>query len=406
MEQPKSTIKSRMSDIHVGGLPLWLYLLALVLLAAALWMDCLPRNIVGAFFLLMILGDGLNYLGNTIPVVKTYLGGSVICIFGGAILAAAGVFHQSAMETMDAFVNDEGFLVLYISALITGSLFSIDRNLLLQGAVRILPVSLTALLVGFLVCYVTGSNWLGLLCGALAGIAVNMVYAFSTITLCANHTVYGMAINIFAPALASFIYRVYFGTGSDLKQIVTMSSVAIPGLKDIPVIGALLFDQSPMVYLTLLFVAFTAVFFARTRAGLSYKSVGEHPQAAATLGIHVIGIKYLSCVICGALAGIGGAYLTTCYSSTYTDGIVAGRGFIALAAVIFGRWNAGGILLACLFFGFCDALQIRLQVSGIAIPYQFFQMIPYLATVLVLSLIGTKQAGPRANGQPYRREQR
>ena len=89
-----------------------------------------------------------------------------------------------------------------------------------------------------------------------------------------------------------------------------------------------------------------------------------------------------------------------------TDGIVAGRGFIALAAVIFGRWNAGGILLACLFFGFCDALQIKLQVSGIAIPYQFFQMIPYLATVLVLSLIGAKQAGPRANGQPYRREQR
>ncbi len=95
-----------------------------------------------------------------------------------------------------------------------------------------------------------------------------------------------------------FIYRVYFGTGSDLKQIVTMSSVAIPGLKDIPVIGALLFDQSPMVYLTLLFVAFTAVFFARTRAGLSYKSVGEQPQAAATLGIHVIGVKYLACVIC------------------------------------------------------------------------------------------------------------
>ena len=113
-----------------------------------------------------------------------------------------------------------------------------------------------------------------------------------------------------------------------------------------------------------------------------------------------------ACVICGALAGMGGAFLTTCYSNTYVDGNVAGRGFIALAAVIFGRWTGGGVLLACLFFGFCDALQIRLQVSGIAIPYQFFQMIPYLATVLVLSLIGTKQAGPRANGQHYRREQR
>ena len=250
-------------------------------------------------------------------------------------------------------------------------------------------------LVGFLTCYITGSNWIGLL-----------IYAFSTVTLCADHTVYGMAINIFAPALASFIYRIYFGTGSDLKQITTMASIGIPGLKDIPVIGPLLFDQSPMVYLTILLVVFTSVFFNRTRAGLSYKSVGEHPQAAATLGINVIGVKYLACMICGALAGMGGAYLTTCYSSTYTDGIVAGRGFIALAAVIFGRWSAGGILLACLFFGFCDALQIRLQVSGIAIPYQFFQMIPYVATVIVLSVIGTKQAGPKANGQPYRKEQR
>ena len=232
-------------------------------------------------------------------------------------------------------------------------------------------------LVGFLVCYVTGSNWLGLLCGALAGVIVNMIYAFSTVTLCADHTVYGMALNIFAPALASFIYRVYFGTGSDLKQITTMSSVAIPGLKDIPVLGPLLFDQSPMVYLTFLLVLFTAIFFGKTRAGLSYKAVGEHPQAAATLGINGIGVKYLACVICGALAG-----------------------------VIFGSWNAGGILLACLFFGFCDALQIRLQVSGIAIPYQFFQMIPYVATVVVLTLIGARQAGPKANGKPYRREQR
>ena len=261
-------------------------------------------------------------------------------------------------------------------------------------------------LVGFLVCYLSGSNWLGLLCGALAGLVVNMIYAFSTVTLCADHTVYGMAMNIFAPALASFIYRVVFGTGSDLKQVTTMESIAIPGLKDIPVIGPLLFDQSPMVYLTILLVVITAVFFSKTRAGLSYKAVGEHPQAAATLGINVLGVKYMGCVICGFLSGLGGAYLTTCYSSTYTDGIVAGRGFIALAAVIFGRWNAGGILLACLFFGLCDALQIKLQVAGIGIPYQFFQMIPYVATVVVLSIIGTKQAAPKANGQPYRKEQR
>lgn len=261
-------------------------------------------------------------------------------------------------------------------------------------------------LVGFLMCFITGSAWLGILCGALAGILVNMIYAFATVTLCANHTVYGMAINIFAPALASFINRVYFGAGSQLNQIKLMDTVNIPGLKDIPIVGPLLFNQTPMVYLAFALVIFTSIFFNRTKAGLNYKSVGEHPKAAATLGIPVIRIKYLSCVICGALAGIGGAYLTTCYSNTFTEGNIAGRGFIGLAAVIFGRWNAAGVMLACLFFGFCDALQIRLQVMSIGIPYQFFQMIPYVATIIVLSILGGKKSGPAAKGLPYRSEER
>ena len=261
-------------------------------------------------------------------------------------------------------------------------------------------------LVGFLVCLITGNPFLGVLAGAAAGIAVNMIYAYATINLCAEQIVYGMAINIFAPALAAFIYRVYFGAGSELVQVTLMSTVAIPGLKDIPFIGPLLFDQTPMVYLAYALVIFTAIYFSKTKSGLNYKAVGEHPKAAATLGIPVIGIKYLASVICGALAGIGGAYLTTCYSTTYVDGNVAGRGFIALAAVIFGRWSAGGVVLACLFFGFCDALQIRLQVGASGIPYQFFQMIPYVATVVVLALIGAKKAGPKAVGKPYRKEER
>ena len=261
-------------------------------------------------------------------------------------------------------------------------------------------------LVGFLMCYITGSAWIGILCGALAGILVNMIYAFATVTLCANHTVYGMAINIFAPALASFINRIYFGAGSQLNQIKLMNTVNIPGRKDIPFVGPLLFNQTPMVYLAFALVIFTSIYFNRTKSGLNYKSVGEHPKAAATLGIPVIRIKYLSCVICGALAGIGGAYLTTCYSNTFTEGNIAGRGFIGLAAVIFGRWSAVGVMLACLFFGFCDALQIRLQVMSIGIPYQFFQMIPYVATIIVLSILGGKKSGPAAKGQPYRSEER
>ena len=261
-------------------------------------------------------------------------------------------------------------------------------------------------LVGFLVSLVTGSPLLGMAAGAAVGILVNMIYAYATITLCAEQIVYGMAINIFAPALAAFIYRVYFGAGSELVQVALMETVAIPGLKDIPFLGPLLFDQTPMVYLAYALVIFTAIYFNKTKSGLNFKAVGEHPKAAATLGINVIGVRYAASVICGALAGMGGAYLTTCYTTTYVDGNVAGRGFIALAAVIFGRWSAGGVLLACLFFGFCDALQIRLQVGSFGVPYQFFQMIPYLATVVVLGIIGMRKAGPKASGKPYRREER
>ena len=262
-------------------------------------------------------------------------------------------------------------------------------------------------LVGFLVSLITGNPFLGVLAGAAAGILVNMIYAYATITLCAEQIVYGMAINIFAPALASFIYRVYFGAGSELVQVSLMETLASRmGITANGFITKLFLDQTPMVYLAYLLVVFTAIYFNRTKSGLNYKAVGEYPKAAATLGIDVIGIKYTASVICGALAGIGGAYLTTCYTTTYVDGNIAGRGFIALAAVIFGRWNAGGVLIACLFFGFCDALQIRLQVGSYNIPYQFFQMIPYIATVVVLAAIGMKKAGPKSCGKPYRKEER
>ena len=262
-------------------------------------------------------------------------------------------------------------------------------------------------LVGFLVSLITGNPFLGVLAGAAAGILVNMIYAYATITLCAEQIVYGMAINIFAPALASFIYRVYFGAGSELVQVSLMETLASRmGITANGFITKLFLDQTPMVYLAYLLVVFTVIYFNRTKSGLNYKAVGEYPKAAATLGIDVIGIKYTASVICGALAGIGGAYLTTCYTTTYVDGNIAGRGFIALAAVIFGRWNAGGVLIACLCFGFCDALQIRLQVGSYNIPYQFFQMIPYIATVVVLAAIGMKKAGPKSCGKPYRKEER
>lgn len=261
-------------------------------------------------------------------------------------------------------------------------------------------------LIGFLVGYQTGSPWLGIIAGALAGIVINMIYAFCTITLCAEQIVYGMALNILAPALASFIYRLSFTDTSVLIKGVSMKAISIPVLSSIPFIGKILFQQTPLVYITYLLVPLSAVFFSKTQAGLNYKAVGEYPKAAETMGINVISVKYLACIICGALAGIGGAYLTLCYTSTYSEGIVAGRGFIALSAVIFGRWLPSGVLWACLLFGFCDALQIRLQIISPGTPYQILQMIPYIFTLLALIFFGIKKSGPKANGQPYYREER
>ena len=233
-----------------------------------------------------------------------------------------------------------------------------------------------------------------------------MIYAYCTVTLCVDQVVTGMAINILAPAIATFAYKTAFGDSSTLVQGVQMSAIAIPLLSDIPVIGPALFNQTPLAYAAYLMVPLTAMYFNQFRSGLSYRSVGENPQAAETLGINVVGTKYLACVICGALSGLGGAFLTLCYTSTYADGIVAGRGFIALSAVIFGRWSPLGVLAACGLFGFCDALQIVLQVNVQGAPYQFFQMIPYVVTLVALIILGSKGGSPKANGQPYYRESR
>jgi len=261
-------------------------------------------------------------------------------------------------------------------------------------------------LIGFLIGFRTGNPITGIAAGALSGIAINMIYAFCTIKLCAPQIVYGMALNIFAPALASFIYRLSFSDTSTLIQGVSMKAVPIPVLSKIPIVGPVFFNHIPLVYFAYLLVPVTAVFLNRTKAGLNFKAVGEFPKAAETLGINVTLQKYIASIICGALAGIGGAYLTICYTSTYSEGIVAGRGFIALSAVIFGRWMPTGVLLACLLFGFCDALQIRLQLLSPSTPYQMLQMIPYLCTLFVLAFFGIKKSGPKANGQPYYREER
>lgn len=260
--------------------------------------------------------------------------------------------------------------------------------------------------VGFAVGKMTGNLWLGVVAGMAAGVLVNMIYAFCTITLCADQVVTSMAINILAPAIALFGYNMFVGSNSANATGEQMASLAIPGLSQIPFIGNALFNQSLLGYCAFILVPIVAVFFRRFRAGLSWRSVGENPHAAETLGINVVRVKYVACVLCGALAAAGGAFLTLCYTPIYTDGIVAGRGFIALATVIFGRWSAVGVMGASLLFGFFDGLNVALQAQFQAAPVMFFKMIPYVFTIVALIIFGSRHAGPKANGQPYLREER
>ena len=259
--------------------------------------------------------------------------------------------------------------------------------------------------VGFIVGYATGNPYLGLFAGALAGVSINMIFAFCTITLSAEQIIYGMALNILAPAVSTFLYRMVFGIQSSLIQGPNLHNIPIPGLSAIPLIGKALFDQTFVVYFLYLAVMATIVFFNKTKQGLNYKAVGEYPKAAESLGIKVFRLKYIGCIICGALAGMGGAFLTTGYINTYSEGIVSGRGFIALSAVIFGRWMPSGVVIATLLFGFTDALQLRLQILSPTTPYQLISMLPYVFTLVALAVFGIKKAGPKANGKPYLREQ-
>lgn len=284
-----------------------------------------------------------------------------------------------------------------------GEVFSERAGLVNIGLEGIMAVgAFTAFAVG----KVSGNLWVGLLAGMAAGVVVNMIYAFCTVTLCSDQVVTSMAINILAPAVALFGYNLFVGSNPDNATGAQMPSIAIPGLSDIPIIGNGLFNQSLLAYLAFLLVPVVWFFFKRFRAGLSFRSVGENPQAAETLGINVVRVKYVACIVCGALAAAGGAFLTICYTPIYTDGIVAGRGFIALATVIFGRWSAVGVMLASLLFGFFDGLNVALQASFQSAPVMFFKMIPYIFTIVALMFFGSKHGGPKANGKPYFRESR
>lgn len=236
---------------------------------------------------------------------------------------------------------------------------------------------------------ITGNVWMGAIFALVITGITGLVYGFCTITMKANQVVVGIALNIFGEGITTTLYRMIFGMDSDSTKVASFPSA---GPFNVP------------VYIGILLVIFLTLFLYKTKAGLKIRGVGEYPKAIDSVGMNVNRIRYASVVVGSMIIGLGGAYLSLGNLSFFTEDMVSGRGYIALAAVIFGRYTAVGTWLAVLVFGAGEAMVYRFQALSIGVPTQLILMIPYLLTVIVVAVFGHKGSGPAALGIPWTKE--
>ncbi len=258
------------------------------------------------------------------------------------------------------------------------------------------------------------SAWVGVLVAMLVGGSMALIHAFLTISLRADQVVSGLALTLFGTGLSSFLGQRLGPGGSPLVGLIgpRFRSVSVPVLSDIPVIGPILFNQDLLVYAMYLFVPLTWYFLYKTRPGLHLRAIGESPQTADALGVNVFKLRYYYTIFGGMMAGLGGAHLSLAYTPGWTEHLTGGRGWIAIALVIFATWDPLRAVVGALLFGGVNAIQFRLQAIGTTIPSSLLNMLPYILTVVVLVAITwfesfRKRVGPPAAlGLPYMREER
>jgi simple sugar transport system permease protein len=249
---------------------------------------------------------------------------------------------------------------------------------------------------------VSDNLYVGLICAILAGGLVAAFHAFLVIRFKVDQVVSGVAINIFGAGATSFISARFMAHATDtLNNSGTFPVIAIPGLSKIPILGPVLFENNLIVYLTILLVIVMHIMLFYTPWGLRTRAVGEHPKAADTLGVNVYLMRYVNVTLGGMIAGLGGAYFTIGSVGRFDEILTAGKGFIGLAAMIFGNWNPIGAYTSSLIFGFADSLQVKLQILRVPIPSEFLLMAPYIVTMIILTGVVGRAIPPAADGQPY-----
>jgi general nucleoside transport system permease protein len=272
-------------------------------------------------------------------------------------------------------------------------------NLGIEGTI------LLGALASFLVSLFTGMPWIALLVAMGVGIVASIFLACMYVTVKASQVVAGLVFNVLALGIASTVYRRVLGDSAIPENIAMFHSLHIRVLSDLPFIGPVLFGQSVLLYLTIALVVIAQFVLFRTRFGLALRACGENPAAADSAGISVDRIRYVGVLISGATAGMAGAYVVLAQVGLFRESIVSGQGFIALAIVIFGRWNPVKAAGAALIFGACDALQLSLQIFGTRIPTQLLLALPYVVTILAISgLFGSRAVQPAALMSPYTKD--
>lgn len=264
------------------------------------------------------------------------------------------------------------------------------------------------MLIGAFVAYAVsdyfGNPWLGLFAAALAGMLVGLIHAIFTVSLRSNQIISAVALNLFAVAATALSFRVLY-VKKAFVSAPGFNDLDIPVLSNLPYIGKAFFQHNIIIYLALLLIPVIWFIIYKTSWGLTLRSVGEHPMASSTMGINVNRVRYIAVLLSGAIVGISGSALV-CASgiNAFQENLSAGRGFIAFAAVVFGRYNPIGIFLGTILFGLGDAFQIRLQTYGVQVPYQLLLMLPYVITLIALVAFMRNARGPAASGTPFMEE--
>jgi len=348
---------------------------------------------------------------------------ALLAVLGGAWELARGFKHEDRLVIIAS--------VLLVSAFLVWATRDKSLNLtgmLVSSIVRATPICLAALsgiysersgvvnigiegmmLMGAFTSVVFASLTKSMLVGVIAGIAAGMVFGLLHATLSIrymiNQIISGTGIIILALGLTSYLQRAVLNVYPDLNSPgPAIASIPIPGLWQIPVLGPVLFNLSPIIYTMFAMLIATHVLFTNTRWGLRVRSVGEHPKAADTLGINVFRTRYVSVLLSGAIAGLAGSYMSIGAAGRFNEGMTAGKGFLGLAAMIFGNWNPGGAFLGSLIFGFFDSWQEKLSLLQIGVPVDLLGMAPYIATMIVLAGFVGRSRMPAADGTPYQKQ--